>query len=122
MQKLAESLLGADWTPHYVPMPMRRDERGRFLALDLGGTNFRCVYIKLGHGKGQIVSIFRCRLLLASCLPLRAAELASTLLQEDVKIEQCEIPEHHFTSPAADLFTFMAEKMVAFATGLGFSK
>lgn len=102
--------------------PACRDERGRYLALDLGGTNFRCVYIKLGNGKGQIVRNLACMLSWLCVGAVVAFDQAVVFIQEDVKIEQCEIPEHHFTSPAADLFTFMAEKMVTFAKTLGFTR
>ena len=32
-----------------------RDEKGLFYALDLGGTNFRCIRVQLGGKEGRVV-------------------------------------------------------------------
>jgi hexokinase len=46
--------------PSYVRSVPNGTERGDFLALDLGGTNFRVLLIRLEEGKSEMTSkIFR---------------------------------------------------------------
>lgn len=35
-----------------------RAETGEFYAVDIGGTNFRVIYVKLSDAKGQVVGTF----------------------------------------------------------------
>ncbi len=55
---------GKPWpVPVPVPVPCR-DEEGEFFAIDLGGTNLRVAYVKLGVEKGSTVRWAGC---LSSC-------------------------------------------------------
>ena len=49
-------------------LPARRYEQGEYYALDIGGTNFRCLYVKLSEQRGVVVS---------SLQPLHRASLLS---------------------------------------------
>eukprot|EP01120_Amphizonella_sp_Union-15-10_P007314 TRINITY_DN2453_c0_g3_i4.p1 TRINITY_DN2453_c0_g3~~TRINITY_DN2453_c0_g3_i4.p1 ORF type:complete len:430 (+),score=81.76 TRINITY_DN2453_c0_g3_i4:690-1979(+) len=62
------------------------NEKGQFIALDLGGTNFRVLLVKL-DGLGRI---------------------------GEVKSEKYEIPKQKMESTADELFDFLAEKVADF--------
>lgn len=44
------------WLLHGIEPPPCRHETGEFFALDLGGTNFRVLYVKLSDDHGGVVS------------------------------------------------------------------
>ena len=37
-------------------MRARREELGEYFAVDIGGTNYRMIYVKLSPDKGKVVS------------------------------------------------------------------
>lgn len=38
------------------PCAARREELGEYFAVDIGGTNYRVIYVKLSPDKGKVVS------------------------------------------------------------------
>lgn len=61
-QGLAGKKSSMTMIPTYVDCPSG-NERGRFLALDLGGTNFRILELELaGRGVSRVIKIHECKL------------------------------------------------------------
>lgn len=67
-------------------------ESGDFFALDMGGTNFRTVYVKLSDKHGEM---------------------------DELKMDEFPIEDSMHHVPADELFDFMAGKLVAFADRIG---
>ncbi|KAL0056117.1 hypothetical protein WJX82_007885 [Trebouxia sp. C0006] len=67
-------------------------ESGDFFALDMGGTNFRTVYVKLSDKHGEM---------------------------DELKMDEFHIEDSMHHVPADELFDFMAGKLVAFADRIG---
>jgi hexokinase len=70
--------------PTWVTQLPTGEERGACFAVDIGGTNFRVAYIKLGSGPGEV---------------------------EAAEMEQVAIPRHVYTGTAEQLFDFLARPL-----------
>ncbi|KXZ50618.1 hypothetical protein GPECTOR_15g301 [Gonium pectorale] len=73
--------------PTYVTRLPDGTETGECYALDLGGTNFRVMYVRLGEGPGE----------LAAC-----------------EVEEVALPREVYTGPGEALFDFLARTLSAF--------
>ncbi|KAK9823412.1 hypothetical protein WJX72_002562 [[Myrmecia] bisecta] len=78
--------------PSMVDILPTGKECGEFFAIDIGGTNFRTVYMALSEEHGKVA---------------------------EVTMKQYEIPEELFTCHASKLYDFMASALVKFAKDLG---
>ncbi|ONK79100.1 uncharacterized protein A4U43_C01F2940 [Asparagus officinalis] len=80
------------WLISYVDNLPKGDEKGLFYALDLGGTNFRCLRVQLGGKEGRVVK------------------------QE---AEEVSIPPHLMVGSSHELFDFIASALAKFVASEG---
>lgn len=91
-------------------------------AVDIGGTNFRTLYVRLSEARGQVVSPLSPN----TCLKMLLAwphkerqrhpdrDWNARLLQDEVDLQEYAIEDYHFTCHATELFDLLARRIVEF--------
>ncbi|KAK9835056.1 hypothetical protein WJX81_007542 [Elliptochloris bilobata] len=74
--------------PSMVDVLPNGEELGEYFAVDIGGTNYRVIYVKLSPDKGTV---------------------------ERMDMEDCRIPDEYFTCHADGLFDLLAGELARFA-------
>lgn len=85
----------SDQNPHpapHSPLSFRSHETGHYFAIDIGGTNFRVVYVDLAPTHGGVARL---------------------------EMRDAPIPDAAYTCPAAGLFDMMATTLLSFGADLG---
>lgn len=82
------------YTPLTLPLspPSPSHETGRYFAIDIGGTNFRVIYVDLAPTRGGVARL---------------------------ELRDAPIPDHAYTCPVDGLFDMMATTLLAFGKELG---
>eukprot|EP01025_Chloroclados_australasicus_P064934 TRINITY_DN876_c0_g1_i1.p2 TRINITY_DN876_c0_g1~~TRINITY_DN876_c0_g1_i1.p2 ORF type:complete len:379 (+),score=54.61 TRINITY_DN876_c0_g1_i1:124-1260(+) len=91
IKQINDGLAGKESTllmlPTYITEMPDGTEKGEYYALDLGGTNFRVLYVKLSENKGEIA---------------------------EEKLAEFQVDKKVMTMHVDDLFEFLAQKVLEF--------